>query len=133
MEFARSKKEICVSQRKYVLELLKETGMLGCKPVETPMETTTKVGFKTNSKPVDKERYQKLVGKLIYLAHTRPDISFAVSTASQFINQPIDDHMNIVYRILKYLKKTSGQGLFFHKTMNRNIEIYICRLRGFYN
>lgn len=74
MEVARSKKGISVSQRKYVTDLLKETGMLGCKPSDTPIES----GKKTSNvgEPVDRERYQRLVGKLIYLSHTRPDIAF---------------------------------------------------------
>nr|CAD1831090.1 unnamed protein product [Ananas comosus var. bracteatus] len=79
MEIARSKKGIAVSQRKYVLDLLSETGMLGCKPIETPMDSTVKLDNNDGSAPVDKERYQRLVGKLLYLAHTRPDIGFSVS------------------------------------------------------
>nr|CAN62019.1 hypothetical protein VITISV_019561 [Vitis vinifera] len=81
MEIARSKKGIAVSQRKYVLDLLNETGMLGCKPAETPMDTTVKLEESDGSAPVDKGRYQRLVGKLIYLSHTRPDIGFSVSVA----------------------------------------------------
>ena len=124
MEVARSKRGIVVSQRKYVLDLLKETGMLGCKPADTPMDTNTKLGIDNNGGPVDKGRYQRLVGKLIYLSHTRPDISFAVSVVSQFMNNPSEEHMEAVYRILRYLKMTPGQGLFFKKTGKREIEIY---------
>lgn len=65
-----------------------------------------------------------MVGKLIYLSHTRPDISFAVSVASQFMNNPTEDHMEAVYRILRYLKMTLGQGLFFKKTTNREVTIF---------
>lgn len=79
MEVARSKKGIYVSQQKYVMDLLKETRMLMCKPVETPMDAAVKLGSKENGTPVDKGRYQRLVGKLIYLSHTRPYISFVVS------------------------------------------------------
>lgn len=124
MEVARSKKGISVSQRKYVLDLLKETGMLGCKPSETPMDATAKLGNLDKDTPVDKGRYQRLVGKLIYLSHTRPDISFAVSTMSQFMNCPTEEHMEAVYRILRYLKMTPGQGLFFQRSANRGIEIF---------
>ncbi|XP_024026593.1 uncharacterized protein LOC112093079 [Morus notabilis] len=81
MEVTRSRNEISVSQRKYVLELLRETGMLGCKPAETPLDSSTKLGAKEGSTPVEKGRYQRLVGKLIYLSHTRLDIGFAVSVA----------------------------------------------------
>ena len=78
MEIARSKKGISVSQRKYTLDLLEETGMLGCKPSKTPIELGNKEKM-FEGDPVDKGSYQRLVGKLIYPSHTRPDIAFAVS------------------------------------------------------
>ncbi|RVW87157.1 Retrovirus-related Pol polyprotein from transposon TNT 1-94 [Vitis vinifera] len=124
MEIARSKKGIAVSQRKYVLDLLNETGMLGCKPAETPMDTTVKLEESDGSAPVDKGRYQRLVGKLIYLSHTRPDIGFSVSVVSQFMNNPTEKHMTAVIRILRYLKMTPRKGLFFQRTTNKEIEIF---------
>ncbi|RVW74752.1 Retrovirus-related Pol polyprotein from transposon TNT 1-94 [Vitis vinifera] len=124
MEIARSKKGIAVSQRKYVLDLLNETGMLGCKPAETPMDTTVKREESDGSAPVDKGRYQRLVGKLIYLSHTRPDIGFSVSVVSQFMNNPTEKHMTAVIRILRYLKMTPGKGLFFQRTTKKEIEIF---------
>ena len=75
MEVARSRKGILVSQQKYMLDLLKEIGMLGCKLADTPMDSNSKLGRNTDSAPVDKGRYQRLVGKLNYLSHKRPDIS----------------------------------------------------------
>uniref|UniRef100_A0A2N9HEH7 Integrase catalytic domain-containing protein n=1 Tax=Fagus sylvatica TaxID=28930 RepID=A0A2N9HEH7_FAGSY len=78
IEVARSKEGIFVSQRKYVLDLLVETGMLACKPIDTPIEQNHRLGEDVDDTPVDRERYQKLVGKLIYLSHTRPDIAFAI-------------------------------------------------------
>ncbi|KAL5798657.1 hypothetical protein ACOSQ2_003477 [Xanthoceras sorbifolium] len=106
MEVARSKAGICINQRKYILDLLKETGMTECKPADTPMDYTTKLGLIEESPPVDKGRYQRLVGKLIYLSHTRADIAFPVSTVSQFMNSPNEEHMGAVLRILRYLKMT---------------------------
>ena len=105
MEIARSRKGISVSQRKYTLDLLKETGLLGCKPKSVPMEPGIKLRTKFEDEPVDKVRYQRLVGKLIYLAHTRPDIGFAVGMVSRFMNAPTTRHMEAVFQILHYLKK----------------------------
>ena len=81
MEVPRSKKGISISQRKYTLDLLEETGMLGYKPIETPIEQEDKAKL-IKGDTVDKGRYQRLVGKLIYLSHARPDIAFAVSIVS---------------------------------------------------
>lgn len=124
MEIARNREGISVSQRKYVLDLLKETGMLGCKPADTPMDPNVKLGSLKESIPVDRGRYQRLVGKLIYLSHTRPDISFAVSYVSQFMHAPTEEHMATVMRVLRYLKGSPGRGLFFKKNTRRGIEAY---------
>ena len=70
MEVARSKERIVISQRKYILDLLNETGFLGCKPANTPMDSTKRLNRSEESTPIDKGRYQRLVGKLIYLSHT---------------------------------------------------------------
>ncbi|KAL5840582.1 hypothetical protein ACOSQ4_013190 [Xanthoceras sorbifolium] len=124
MEVARSRKGISVSQRKYTLDLLKETKMLDSRPAETPMEYTMTLGMAEKSTPVDKGRYQRLVGKLIYLSHTRPDISYLVSVVSRFMNDPREEHMQAVYRILRYLKMTPGKGLLFEKHSDRDLKIY---------
>ena len=97
MEVARSKKGIMVNQRKYILDLLKETGMSGCRPVETPIDPNVKLREGKGSESIDTTRYQKLVGKLIYLSHTRPDIAFAVSLVSQFMHSPKREHLEATY------------------------------------
>ncbi|CAL8995150.1 unnamed protein product [Prunus brigantina] len=76
IEVARSANGICLSQRKYVLDLLAETGLLGCKPADTPIEMNHKLCEGMDQEPTNKEQYQRLVGRLIYLAHTRPDIAY---------------------------------------------------------
>ncbi|RVW87783.1 Retrovirus-related Pol polyprotein from transposon TNT 1-94 [Vitis vinifera] len=124
MEVGRTKEGIVVTQRKYVLDLLQETGMLGCKPVDTPMDPIGKIDKDNDSHPTDKDRYQRLVGKLIYLTHTRPDIGFAVSMVSRYMNNPNERNMKSVYRILQYLKKSPGRGLYFKKTSSREVEVF---------
>ncbi|CAJ2646885.1 unnamed protein product [Trifolium pratense] len=120
---ARSKDGIVVSQQKYILDLLKETGMSGCRPADTPMDPNAKL-WEEGSVPVDTGRYQRLVGKLIYLSHTRPNIAFSVSVVSQFMHSPFEEHLEAVYRILRYLKANPGKGLFFKKTNERNVSIF---------
>ncbi|CAL8114279.1 unnamed protein product [Prunus armeniaca] len=86
-----------------------DTGMLDCKPVDTPIVQNHHLGEYPNQVPTNKERYQRLVGRLIYLSHTRPDIAYAVSVVSQFMHSPSEDHMNAVLRILRYLKSAPGK------------------------
>uniref|UniRef100_A0A2N9FXX4 Integrase catalytic domain-containing protein n=1 Tax=Fagus sylvatica TaxID=28930 RepID=A0A2N9FXX4_FAGSY len=83
-----------------------------------------RLGEYSDQVPADKVRYQRLVGKLIYLSHTRPDITYAVSVVSQFMHNPSEDHMGAVIRILRYLKSSPGTGLMFSKNDHLNIEGY---------
>ena len=74
--------------------------------------------------PTDKGRYQRLVGKLIYLSHTCPDVAYAVSVVSQFMHQPSKDHMEAVTRILRYLKSSPRKGLMFSKNNHLRVNGY---------
>ena len=82
--------------------------MLGCKPVDTPIEVNH--NLKENvGELVDTERYQRLVERLIYLSHTRPDIAYALSLVSQFMHSPRTIHLDSVFQILRYLKSNPGK------------------------
>ena len=97
--------------------------MLGCRPVASPIDPKFKL-TKLAGEKVDRERYQSLVGQLIYLSHTCPDISFAESVVSRYMHDPRKDHMDAVYHILRYLKGAPGMGLIFRKYGHFNIKGY---------
>jgi hypothetical protein len=124
IEVARSKQGIFLSQRKYILDLLSEVGLLECKPADTPIVQNHKLGEHLDQAPTNKERYQRLVGKLIYLSHTHPDIAYAVSVVSQFMHNPSEEHMDAVIRILRYLKSSPGKGLMLSKNDHLRVEGY---------
>ncbi|XP_076949068.1 uncharacterized protein LOC143621587 [Bidens hawaiensis] len=113
IEVSRSPQGILLSQRKYVLDMLTECGLLGCKPVDTPMLPTKKLLPKEGDPMKDPERYRRLVGKLNYLTVTRPDISFSVSVLSQFMAEPCTSHWDAALRVLRYLKATPGLGILY--------------------
>ena len=99
--------------------------MLECKPADTPIAHNERLSIHDIQIPTDKDQYQRLVGKLIYLSHTRPDIAYAISLVSQFMHNPSKDHMNIVIRILRYLKSSPERGLMFRKYGHLNVEGYL--------
>jgi hypothetical protein len=82
IEMAKSWRGILLSQRKYMLDVLFEVGLLKCKPADTPIVQYHKLTEHTDQVPTNKGRCQRLVGKLIYLSHTRPDIAYVVSIAN---------------------------------------------------
>ncbi|XP_022008266.1 uncharacterized mitochondrial protein AtMg00810-like [Helianthus annuus] len=108
---------VCLSQRKYCMDLLNEYGMSGSKPTSCPIEQNhvlTKLTMQ-ESKTVDVTQYQKLIGKLIYLSHTRPDIAYSVHYLSQFMHKPTETHTQIAFKVLRYLKGAPGTGILFKK------------------
>ncbi|RVW75990.1 Retrovirus-related Pol polyprotein from transposon RE1 [Vitis vinifera] len=118
IEVSRSSEGIFLSQIKYVLDLLQETGMSGCQPVNTPIKEGLKLCVKPNQVSTDNGRYQRLVGRLMYLAHTRPNLAYALSVVSQYMHNPGEQHMNAVMRILRYLKNVPGKGILFTKNVD---------------
>ncbi|RVW98124.1 Retrovirus-related Pol polyprotein from transposon RE1 [Vitis vinifera] len=103
----------------------KETGMSGCQPVNTPIEEGLKLCVKPNQVSTDNGRYQRLVGRLMYLAHTRLDLAYALSVVSQYMHNPGEQHMNAVMCILRYLKNAPGKGILFTKNVDhQSIEVY---------
>src|SRR6266508_282176 len=120
IEIARSPKGIVLSQRKYTLDLLNETGMLGSRPPSNPIDPNHKLCAQSGN-PVDKERYQRLVGRLIYLCHTRPDIAYVVSVISRYMHNPRSGHLEAAYMILRYLKGSRGKGLWFRRNKHMNV------------
>ena len=103
---------------------MKETGKTACKPANTPIDPNLKLGNAKEDTAVDKEMYQRLVGRLIYLSHTRPDVAFVVSLVSQFMHQPKEIHLQAALRIVQYLKGTPGRGILFERNRNANLEAY---------
>ena len=90
-------------ERKCALDLLEETGFLGCKPANTPMEANVYLWFDDNH-TLDPGRYRRLIGKLIYLTVTRPNITFAIGVLSRFMHQPRETHWLAAMRVLAYIK-----------------------------
>jgi hypothetical protein len=123
IEVAYGVQGIYLSQRKYVLDLLAETGMLECRPVPTPIEQNHRI-LANSGEPVDKYQYQRLVGRLIYLSHTGPDIAYAVSVVSRYMHDPRSGHLDYVHRILRYLKSCPGKGILFSNHGHLDIEGY---------
>nr|GEY05871.1 putative ribonuclease H-like domain-containing protein [Tanacetum cinerariifolium] len=116
----RSPKGIFIFQKKYILDLLVEIGMINCKPADTPMMVNQKLFMEKKAKLADRNRYQRLVGKLIYLSHTRPDITYAVGVVTRFMHQPQVAHINAALRIVR----CAGHGVLFRSNGHLNIQMY---------
>ncbi|XP_074377149.1 secreted RxLR effector protein 161-like [Apium graveolens] len=113
LEISRCKEGILVSQGQYAKKIIEIFKMINCRPAPTPMEQNLKLKANIEKELKNVRTYRTLVGSLIYLTITRPDISFSVGVVSQFMQKPRKPHLDAANRILRYLKHTINYGLMY--------------------
>ncbi|KAL1204160.1 Retrovirus-related Pol polyprotein from transposon RE2 [Cardamine amara subsp. amara] len=118
IEVARNSTGIYLCQRKYALDILAETGLLESKPVNFPLEQNHKLAVSKSHLLADPAPYRCLLGRLIYLGVTRPDLAFSVHVLAQFMQKPRLDHWFAALRVVRYLKTDPGQGILLRSDKN---------------
>ena len=124
LEVARTKKGINLRKRKFILELLSDTSLLASKPANVPMDQSTKFRSSMGEDVLDPSLYRRIIGKLLYLTLTKPDIYYSMHKLSQFMSSPKILHLQAAYKVLKYLKKIPGQGLFLSASSELRLKAY---------
>ena len=124
IEVARSQHGISLSQRKYALEILEDSGFLGVKPSQSPLEQNISLTQSDGALLEDGSIYRRLVGRLIYLTITRPDLTYAVHILSQFMDKPRQPHLEAAHKVLKYIKRTPGQGILLPSTGSLQLQAF---------
>ncbi|XP_062118465.1 uncharacterized mitochondrial protein AtMg00810-like [Humulus lupulus] len=112
-EIAKGKDGLFLSQRKYTIQLLEDTGYAGCKPAKTPMDPRLKLDDQQGEPLTNPSSYHQLIGKLLYLTLSRPDITYAVNCLSQFMTNPRSTHLQALNHLLRYLKGCPRKGLLY--------------------
>ncbi|CAL2246732.1 unnamed protein product [Prunus armeniaca] len=113
LQIKQSHDGIFVSQSKYAKNLVTKFGLEGAKSARTPMSTSAKIHRDLHGKSVDQTLYRSMIGSLLYLTASRPDISFSVGVCARFQSDPKESHLFAVKRIIKYVSGTSEFGLWY--------------------
>ncbi|KAK2989971.1 hypothetical protein RJ640_004134 [Escallonia rubra] len=116
IEVVQSTNGIFICQKKYVREILDRFQMKDCNPVSTPTEFGLMLNKDHEGEKVDSTLYKQIVGSLMYLTATRPDIMHSVSLISRYMENPTEKHMLAAKRIFRYLQGTRDFGLFYKKS-----------------
>jgi len=118
IEVARGPLGLFLCQQKYAHEIVDDCGFLGSKPVDFPIEENHKLPLATGKLLDNPSLYRCLVGRLLYLIITRPELCYAVHTLSQFMQAPKEEHMHAARRVLRYIKATPGYGILLRSNSN---------------
>jgi hypothetical protein len=102
-----------ISQTKYIQDILTKFGMKDAKPIKTPMGTNEHLDLDTGGKSVDQKVYRSMIGSLLHLCASRPDIMLSVWMCARFQANPKEVHLRAVKRILRYLVYTPKFGLWY--------------------
>ncbi|GJY50166.1 putative ribonuclease H-like domain-containing protein [Tanacetum coccineum] len=115
---------IFISQDKYVAEILKKFDFVSVKTASTPIETQKPLVKDEEASDVDVHLYRSMIGSLMYLTASRPDIMFAVCACSRFQVTPKTSHLSAVKRIFRYLKGKPKLGLWYPRVSSFDLEAY---------
>ena len=115
---------ISLSQRKFTQDLLLETGFATAKGVATLLPLHCKLTPNEGELLQDPSYYKTIIGKLNFLTHSRPDLSFAVQTLSQFMQTPRLPHLQALEHTLRYLKGTSRQGILLNASGPMRLQAF---------
>ena len=124
LQIDQRKEGVLINQAKYIKELLKKFGMESSKNHSTPMSSTLKLDKNEEGKPVDIKRYRGMIGSLLYLTASRPDIMFSVCMCARFQSSPRETHLCAVKRIFRYLSGSINLGLWYPKGIAFNLISY---------
>ncbi|GKA75523.1 retrovirus-related pol polyprotein from transposon TNT 1-94, partial [Tanacetum coccineum] len=115
---------IFFNQSKYIKEMLKKFGLEESKPMKTPMSSDTKLTKDEECESVDSTKYRGMIGSLLYLTTSRPDIMFSVCLCARFQEAPKTSHLEAVKRIFRYIKGTTHLGLWYPKGTDIETIVY---------
>lgn len=126
LELSRGPDGFFISQCKYTLDIVSKTGNLGCKPAITPLEQGHQLDNPKLQSPLlaYPKLYRRLVRRLIYLSHTRSELSYAIHILTQFMHTPKEAHWEAALRVVRFIQGSIGQGILLKSDFDLSITVY---------
>ncbi|KAJ9556367.1 hypothetical protein OSB04_010981 [Centaurea solstitialis] len=124
LQIKQSEKGIFINQGKYVHEMLKKFDLTSCTPMKTPMAPPLSLDKDSKGKPVDVTLYRGMIGSLLYLTASRPDIMYSTCLCARYQAEPKESHLTAIKRIFRYLKGTPNLGLWYSKDSGFDLTAY---------
>ncbi|GJR47749.1 ribonuclease H-like domain, reverse transcriptase, RNA-dependent DNA polymerase [Tanacetum coccineum] len=122
IEVTQTGGDISIKQSAYANNILKETGMIDYNETLIHMDPGTRLTKLTEGTIVNSTEYQSLIGCLRYMLHTRPDLSYSVGLLSRFMQEPKEQHMNVIRQVLRYVKGTKDYGITYKHNGGNKIQ-----------
>ncbi|GJX38280.1 retrovirus-related pol polyprotein from transposon TNT 1-94 [Tanacetum coccineum] len=124
LQISQSPKGIFINQSKYDSEIVKKYGLHSTDSVDTPMIENKKLDEDLQGKQVDATYYRGMIGSLMYLIASRPDLNYVICLCSRYQAKPTEKHLQAVKRIFQYLNGTINMGLWYSKDINMSLTAY---------
>ncbi|GJZ85793.1 hypothetical protein Tco_0651132 [Tanacetum coccineum] len=124
LQNSQSPRGIFIKQSKYACKIVKKYGLLSTNSVDTPIVEKNKLDEDLQGKQVDAKLYRGMIGSLMYLISSRPDLIYAVYLCARYQVKPIEKHRQAVKRIFRYLNGTINMGLWYSKVTDMSLTVY---------
>ena len=123
-EVLQTSSGIHICQSKYALEILRRFDMENCNSVRNPMVPGSKIDADDGEERVDETFYKQIIGSLMYITNTRPDLQFSVSLLSRFMSKPTQLHVQAAKKVLRYLRGTLDYGIWYMRGRSGELQVY---------
>jgi hypothetical protein len=131
IQVKQKKQDVFMHQAKYTKDIMKKFNMADLKPISTPMSTATSLDLDEDGEAIGQMEYRSMIGSLLYLTVTRPDIQFVMCLCARFQTSPRSSHQTAIQRIFRYLKHTLEFEILYSVSSSLDLVVFYADFAGY--